>query len=184
MNVLAASSSLSAFENEAALQADLLESGFVAEGAEDIARNNNLEPGAKTVLAAMSVVDGKYGAVKGQTFEAKTITYSETFKVTAATPSFEASDANWKVTMAVTVDGGTAAKYYYYWNGTVRTEEQLNQLPLGSEAYYYYYTATNLPALTYYSSNPATMQFAVVVESTEGQLSKPFIITVNKPAAE
>ena len=88
---------------------------------------------------------------------------------------------NYKVTVPVTVTGGEAVKYYYYWNTSARTEEQLATLPLLD--YYYYYEAAAIPELTF-SGYSSSYQFAVVVESTTGELSKPVIVTVNKPAAE
>ncbi len=164
---------------------DLLENGYVLAGDEGVARKTSgVKPGTELILAALAIdADGKYGVVNNETFTSPTITFSETFKATVGEPVFEANGANWKVTMPVAVEGGKAAKYFYYWNASARTEEQLNNLPLGSDGYYYYYEATTIPALWFYSSN-TTMQFAVVVVSETGELSKPAIVTVNKPAAE
>lgn len=147
--------------------------------------NQTVNPGDAYVLAALAVDEaGQYGEVKYVTLTAPTITYSETFVATAGEPVFTENGANWKVTVPVTVEGGEAANYYYYWNTSVRTEEQLAKLPLGSKAYYYYFNSTTAPKdLVFYSSN-ASYQYAVVVESTTGELSKPVIITVNKPSAE
>lgn len=147
--------------------------------------NQTVNPGDAYILAALAVDEaGQYGEYKSVTLTAPTITYSETFVATAGEPVFTENGANWKVTVPVTVEGGEAAKYYYYWNTSVRTEEQLVKLPLGSKAYYYYFNSTTAPKdLVFYSSN-ASYQYAVVVESTTGELSKPVIITVNKPSAE
>ena len=162
--------------------ADLMENGYVTAESEFIANANDLAPNTSRVLAVIAVdAEGKYGDVVEAVFTTKQLVYSTTFVATVGTPEFVADRTNWKVNMPVSVTGGDAAKYYYYWNATSRTEEQLNNLPL--KDYYYYYEATTIPQLVYYSSN-ASYQFAVVVESTTGELSKPVIITVNKPSAE
>ncbi len=176
------SDTFNALENVAE---DLIAEGNVLAGDFGTARHNQgVTPGSSFILAAMAVdADGKYGEVVDKTFTAPEITYSETFKASVGTPVFEANGANWKVTMPVTVEGGTASKYYYYWNANARTEEQLQNLPLGYEGYYYYNEVKTIPALWFYSSD-TQKQFAVVVESETGELSKPVIVTVEKPAAE
>ena len=146
--------------------------------------NQTVNPGDAYVLAALAVdEDGQYGEASAVTLTAPTLTYSETFVATAGEPVFVANGSNWKVTVPVTVEGGEAAKYYYYWNTSVRTEEQLAKLPLGSKAYYYYYDSTTAPKDLVFYSYYASYQYAVVVESTTGELSKPVIITVDKPAS-
>lgn len=147
--------------------------------------NQTVNPGDAYVLAALAVDEaGQYGEAAKVTLTAPTLTYSETFVATAGEPVFTESGANWKVTVPVTVEGGEAANYYYYWNTSVRTEEQLAKLPLGSDAYYYYYSSTTAPKDLVYYSYYDSYQYAVVVESTTGELSKPVIITVDKPSAE
>lgn len=163
------------------LAADLMENGFVSGEEGLVARDNNLKPGVTKVLAAL-VVDqnGLYGTVESETFTTIELEYSDTFVASVGTPVFEANGTNYKVTMPVTVTGGEAAKYYYYWSTNARTEEQLQTLPL--KDYYSYYERTEIPQLTYYSSNDS-YQFAVVVESTDGELAAPVIVTVTKPEA-
>lgn len=147
--------------------------------------NQTVNPGDAYILAALAVDEaGQYGEVTYVTLTAPTITYSETFVATAGEPVFTENGSNWKVTVPVTVEGGEAAKYYYYWNTTPRTEEQLAKLPLGSKAYYYYFSTTTAPQDLVYYNYYDSYQYAVVVESTTGELSKPVIITVNKPSAE
>ena len=147
--------------------------------------NQTVNPGDAYILAALAVDEaGQYGEVTYTTLTAPNITYSETFVATAGEPVFTANGSNWKVTVPVTVEGGEAAKYYYYWNTAPRTEEQLAKLPLGSEGYYYYNSTTTAPKDLVYYSYADSYQYAVVVESTNGELSKPVIITVNKPSAE
>ena len=159
-----------------------MENGYVSGEPEFLAVANSLKQGSSRVLAAVVVdEDGLYGEVVEETYTTATLEYSETFVATVGTPEFVVNGSNWKVTMPVTVEGGEAAEYYYYWNSTARTEEQLNTLPL--KDYYYYYSATALPQLVYYNYYDS-YQFAVVVKSTTGELSKPVIVTVNKPAAE
>ena len=174
----------SAYDELEDVAADLIANGYVASGTSATAReNNSVEPGVSLVLAAIAVDEaGQYGEVAYEVYSAPELVYSETFVATVGEPEFTASGSNWKVNMPVTVEGGTAAKYYYYWGTSVRTEEQLSKLPLGNSAYYNYITTTTIPALTFYSFS-ASYQFAVVVESTDGELSKPVIVTVNKPEA-
>ena len=162
--------------------ADLLANGFVSPESEFVAVKNDLDPGTSLYLAALVVgEDGLYGSVVEKLYSTPALVYSETFIAQVGEPVVAANGSNWTVTMPVTVEGGTAAKYYYYWNSTARTAEQLNTLPL--KDYYYYYEAKAIPALTYYQYYDS-YQFAVVVESANGELSKPVIVTVNKPSAE
>ncbi|MBO5979939.1 MAG: hypothetical protein J6Q12_05870 [Bacteroidales bacterium] len=164
------------------LTADIFENGYVTGEAEFTAVMNDLEQNTTVVLAAVVVdEDGLYGEVVEETYTTASLVYSTTFVATVGNPEIVVNGSNWKVTMPVSVTGGEAATYYYYWNGTARTEEQLSTLPLMD--YYYYYSATTLPQLVYYNYYES-YQFAVVVESTTGELSKPVIVTVNKPAAE
>ena len=162
--------------------ADLLVNGYVSGEAAFVAAANNLSPKTSKVLAVMAVdATGKYGEVVFNNYTSLELVYSESFVATVGDPQFEVNGSNWKVTMPVTVTGGEAAKYYYYWNTSARTPEQLNTLPL--QDYYYYYDAAAIPQLVYYNYY-SSYQFAVVVESTTGELSAPVIVTVNKPAAE
>lgn len=169
--------------SEEDLLADLMgQESFVTSGDFATARDNNLEQGQSRVLAAIAVDSlGQYGDVVKEVFTTSVLTYSETFKATVGEPVLEANGSNWSVTIPVTVEGGTAAKYYYYWNSNARTEEQLNTLPL--QDYYYYLDTVELPTLTFYNYY-ASYQFAVVVESEDGEYSAPVIVTVAKPAAE
>ena len=167
--------------DDAAMAASLLESGLVS-ASDYYHANQQVNPGETYVLAALAVdASGKYGAVAKKVLVAPELKYSDSFVATAGEPVFTANGSNWKVTVPVTVTGGEAAKYYYYWNTSVRTEEQLNKLPLGSKAYYYYFNTETVPANLVFSSYYASYQYAVVVESTTGEFSKPVIITVNKP---
>jgi hypothetical protein len=162
--------------------ADLLENGYVSGETEFLAVANDLNQGTSRILASVVVDEnGLYGEVVEETYTTSTLTYSETFKATVGEAIFEPNGTNFYVTVPVTVEGGEVAKYYYYWNVSVRTEEQLSTLPLMD--YYYYYSAATIPAL-FFSNYYEKYQFAVVVESTTGELSKPVIVTVNKPAAE
>lgn len=164
---------------------DLIAEGFVANDSFATARDQYLEPGMTRILAAVAVdAEGKYGELVEQEFTTPEIVYSETFTATIGTPTFTATEkygsTYYSASIPVTVEGGTAAKYYYYFNTTVRDEEYLKNLPLGS---YPFMTATKLGEMncsTFY----APYQFAVVVESTEGELSAPVWITLEKPAAE
>lgn len=164
----------------------LIAEGYVANGTTATARENNgIKPGDSRVLAAIAVDEtGKYGEVAYEVYTAPELVYSETFKasVNVDAITYEAvpyyGTTNYSMTIPVTVEGGTAAKYYYYWNSSARTEEQLMNLPLGN--YYAYISVDEIPALTF-SGYSTSYQFAVVVESTEGELSKPVIVTVNKP---
>ena len=168
-----------------AMAASLLESGFV-NASDYYHTNQQVNPGDSYVLAALAIdASGHYGAVSKKVLVAPELKFSETFVATAGEPVFteftQYGQTNYKVTVPVTVEGGEAAKYYYYWNTTARTEEQLQKLPLGNKAYYYYLNSTAVPSgLVFYKSSNS-YQYAVVVESTTGELSKPVIITVTKP---
>lgn len=162
--------------------ADLIANGFVTNDMSTTARKTYLEQNQDMKLAAIAVdAQGKYGDVFDDTFTTKKLVYSETFTATVGEPVFVENGANWNVTMPVTVEGGEAAEYYYYWNTRARTEEQLNTLPLMD--YYYYFNAEALPELVFYSSSES-YQFAVVVKSTTGEYSAPKIVTVAKPVSE
>jgi hypothetical protein len=164
------------------ITADLMAYGYVSAEPEFIATNNDLSQNESVILAVVVVDEnGLYGEVVENTYTTKSLIYSETFVATVGEPEFVANGTNWKVTIPVSVTGGEAATYYYYFNSTVRTAEQLNTLPLMD--YYYYYSAESIPQLTYYSYYDS-YQFAVVVESTTGEYSAPVIVTVNKPVAE
>ncbi|MBR5211609.1 MAG: hypothetical protein IKV91_03440 [Bacteroidales bacterium] len=167
---------------------DLLENGYIFSGNEGSA-NKSVNPGDSYIIAAVAVnAEGQYGDVYEETLTAPTITYSTTFVAKVGEPVFteytQYGQTNYKVNIPVTVEGGEAAKYYYYWNTTARTEEQLKQLPLGTKGYYYYLNSTAVPKdLVFYKSS-TSYQYAVVVESTTGELSAPVIVTVNNPDAE
>ena len=167
--------------DDASMVEYLLESGLI--NASDYYHAvQQVNPGDSYVLAALAVdASGQYGAVSKKVLVAPELTYSETFVATAGEPVFTANGSNWKVTVPVTVSGGEAVKYYYYWNTSVRTEEQLNKLPLGSKAYYYYFNTTTAPKDLVFYSYYSSYQYAVVAESATGEFSKPVIITVNKP---
>ena len=165
--------------------ADLLEGESYMFAGDHALANKTVNPGESYVIAAIAVDEaGQYGEVECVTLEAPELVYSETFVATAGEPVFTENGSNWKVTVPVTVEGGEAAKYYYYWNTSVRTEEQLAKLPLGNKGYYYYFETTTAPKDLVFYSYYSDYQYAVVVESTTGELSKPVIITVNKPSAE
>ena len=167
------------------VEADLLTGESYMFAGDFALANQTVNPGDAYVLAALAVdEDGQYGEASKVTLTAPTLTYSETFVATAGEPVFVANGSDWKVTVPVTVEGGEAAKYYYYWNTSVRTEEQLAKLPLGSKAYYYYFNSATAPKDLVFYNYYAAYQYAVVVESTTGELSKPVIITVSKPASE
>ena len=168
--------------------ADLLENGYIFSGNQGSA-NKTVKTGETYVIAAVAVdAEGQYGEVCEETLTSPTITYSTTFVATVGEPVFteytQYGQTNYKVNIPVTVEGGEAAKYYYYWNTNARTQEQLEQLPLGTSGYYYYLNSTAVPKdLVFYKSS-TSYQYAVVVESTTGELSAPVIITVNNPDAE
>ena len=181
------SDAANALDDEAMI-ADLIENGYIFSGNLGEA-NKDVNPGDEWVLAALAVdAEGMYGEVALENLNVPTITYSTTFVATVGTPEFteytQYGQTNYKVTVPVTVEGGEAAKYYYYWNTSARTEEQLQKLPLGSKGYYYYLNSTTAPKdLVFYKSS-TSYQYAVVVESTTGELSNPVIITVNNPDNE
>ena len=170
------------------LVAELLADGYI-NASEYYNVNKTVNPGEVHVLVALAVdAEGQYGEIAKKTLTAPELTYSTTFVATAGEPVFteytQYGQTNYKVTVPVTVEGGEAAKYYYYWNTSARTEEQLQKLPLGTKGYYYYLNSTTVPKdLVFYKSS-TSYQYAVVVESTTGELSAPVIITVNNPDAE
>ena len=140
-------------------------------------------PGTQKTLVAVAVDgEGKYGELAILPIASKSITYSQTFKASLGEVSSVASGSNFSFTIPVTVEGGTAAKYYYYWSNRIRTEEEIKgNLPMGI---YPYSADASLPkAFVFYSSN-TQYQFAVVVESETGELSQPIIMTFDKPVVE
>jgi hypothetical protein len=166
--------------------ADLMENGFVSAEAEFTAVQNDMSQNESVVLVAVVVDEnGLYGEPVEETYTTATLVYSETFVAAVGEVTLKEytmyGQTNYKVTVPVTVTGGEAVNYYYYWNTSARTEEQLATLPLLD--YYYYSEATAIPELTF-SGYSSSYQFAVVVESATGEFSKPVIVTVNKPAAE
>lgn len=168
--------------------ADLLVDSYIFAGDYAFA-NKEVKPGDVYIVAAIAVDEaGQYGEVETITLTAPAITYSTDFTATVGEPVFveytQYNQTNYKVTIPVTVEGGEAAKYYYYWNTTPRTEEQLKQLPLGNKGYYYYLNSVTAPKDLVFYKDSVSYQFAVVVESTDGRLSSPVIITVNNPDAE
>lgn len=166
--------------------ADLMENGFVSADAEFTAVQNDMSQNESVVLVAVVVDEnGLYGEPVDKTYTTPTLEYSETFVAAIGEVTLKEytmyGQTNYKVTVPVTVTGGEAVNYYYYWNTSARTEEQLATLPLLD--YYYYSEAAAIPELTF-SGYSSSYQFAVVVESATGEFSKPVIVTVNKPAAE
>ena len=162
--------------------ADLMENGYVSPESDFAAIANNLTPGVSRKLAIVVVdEDGLYGEVVAETFTTPAITYSETFKATVGEITIEEGSYYSMVTIPVTVEGGEAAKYYWYFNGAEKTEEWLKEnLPLGK---YPCSSGKTLSKQYAYFNSYATYQFAVVVESTTGEYSAPVIVKVNKPAS-
>lgn len=161
------------------LVSDLIDNGYVAVSVGDVFENVP-SPGTQKILAAVAVdAEGKYGEVNMIAVESKSVEFSNSFKATVGTPSFEAGSYQTSVTIPVSVEGGTAAKYYYYWGNRVRTEDEIkSNMILGA---YPYSSDDELPVLSAYFNYYAAYQFAVIVESTTGELSEPIIIMVNKP---
>ena len=162
---------------------DLISNGYSFTESESVVYDNVSAPGTSKTLVALAVdTEGKYGELAILPVQSKAIEYSTTFKATLGEVSIAASGTNYAVTIPVTVEGGTAVKYYYYWSNRVRAEEELSaNLPMGI---YPYNAATSLPATFMFYSSQAQYQFAVVVESETGELSAPVYVTVDKPAAE
>ena len=164
--------------------ADLITEGYITNAMSTTARDINLTPNTSRILAAVAVdAEGKYGELVEEEYTTPEIAYSTTFKATIGTPevtSFEKYGSTYyEAAIPVTVEGGTAAKYYYYWNTTVKTIDELkSKLPLGV---YPCTAAEILPEKFNCSTFYAPFQLVVVVESTEGELSEPVEIMVNKP---
>ena len=169
--------------SEEELASLLISEGYVIAGVDGVARYNDAAPGQKFVLAAIAVdAAGQYGEVCDFNCSAKELVYSETFVATVGTIDLNVEGTTTNVTIPVTVEGGEAANYYYYFNSTARDDEWLDEnLIFGV---YPCSKVTSLPVFKAYFNYYASYQFAVIVESTTGELSKPVIITVNKPAAE
>lgn len=164
---------------------DLIAEGYVTNASSTTARDQYLEPGTTRILAAVAVdSEGKYGELVEQDFTTPEIVYSETFIAKIGTPTITSTEkwgsTYYSASIPVTVEGGTAAKYYYYFNTTVRDEEYLKDLPLGSHPFSTATVLGEMSCSTFY----APYQFAVVVESTEGEFSAPVWIMLEKPAAE
>ena len=160
---------------------DLIKYGYAFSGKESVVFEPVGAPGTVKALVACAVdANGKYGELNVCSVQSKTISFSSTFKVAVGNPTFEPNGtSSYKVSIPVTVEGGEAVKYYYYWSNRVRTEEEINsKLPLGE---YPYNSAPQLPATYTFYTSVAQYQFAVMAESATGELSEPVIVTYNKP---
>ena len=176
----------------AELTADVLAAPFVINGNAGEARTNSddeLEVGAGTelYLVALAVdAEGKYGEISYASYTSKTLEYSDTFKATFG--EFESSVyySGYRYNFPITVEGGEAAKYYYYWgNSADYTDEDFKNLPLGYGYSYDFRSTTSVSAgqlAGQYANASQTYYLAVVVESTTGEFSPVIKMTVEVPA--
>lgn len=174
--------------DEDTLAESLIAEGFVIEGESGVARNSYLEvtPGAEFVLAALAVdADGKYGEVAVDNFAAPEIKFSETFKATFGQETSAVFSSGYKYDFPITVEGGTAAKYYYVLQTTEYSDEDLANLPLVYDYDYNFRSTTNVSEgmlKGQFLSASSTYYLAVVVESKDGELSPVIKKTIEVPA--
>ena len=173
------------------LAADVLAAPYVIDGNEGTARAQieeedfKITPGTELYLVAMAVADGKYGDISFASYKSKVIEYSETFTATLGDPTSKIQYGSYVYEFPVTVSEGEVKKYYYVFSDVEYTDEQLYNLPLTYEYDYSFQSSTNVASgkLTSLWAEPNTTYYlAVVVESTDGQLSKVVTATVEVPA--
>ena len=183
--------------DDEALVDDILSTGMAQEGEAATARvSNNREtpvaPGSEYFLAALAVdAEGKYGEVNSKLYKSREIIFSETFVATFGQEVSSVFSTGFKYDFPISVEGGTAAKYYYVLHTQEYTDEELANLPLT-----YNYTSKFQSTTTGVSENMLKGQFlypettyylAVVVESATGEFSpviKKTIVVPAQPSAE
>ena len=175
--------------DEDSLAEELIAGGYVISGDAGVARSGNdmeVTPGAQFVLVALAIdAEGKYGEVIYDTFTAPEITFSDTFKASFGEETSAVYYSGYKYDFPITVTGGTAAKYYYVWSTTEYSDEDLANLPLTYDYDYNFRSITNVSAgkiAGQYANASSTYYLAVVVESTDGELSPVIKKTVEVPA--
>ena len=175
--------------DEDSLAEELIAGGYVISGDAGVARSGydmEVTPGAQFVLVALAIdAEGKYGEVIYDTFTAPEITFSETFKASFGEETSAVYYSGYKYDFPITVTGGTAAKYYYVWSTTEYSDEDLANLPLTYDYDYNFRSITNVSAgkiAGQYADASSTYYLAVVVESTDGELSPVIKKTVEVPA--
>ena len=178
--------------DEAALADDILATGYAQEGDVTTARvsdnyETSVEPGSEYFLAALAVdAEGKYGEVNSKLYKAREIIFSDTFVATLGQEISAVYSTGFKYDFPISVEGGTAVKYYYVLHTQEYTDEQLANLPLT-----YNYASNFKSTTTGVSENMLKGQFlypettyylAVVVESAEGEFSPVIKKTIVVPA--
>lgn len=177
--------------DEAALAADLLASGYASSGDFVNARTNsydqNVSAGSEYFLASLAVdAEGKYGEVNAELFKARELVYSNTFTATFGETVTAPYSTGFKCDFPITVQGGTAAEYYYVFGTTQFTDEQLANLPLTYNYHSSFRSTTSGVAENMLKGQFAyageTYYVAVVVESTTGEFSPVIKTTLTIPA--
>jgi hypothetical protein len=116
--------------------------------------------------------------------------YSETVTASFGEITSSSFNSGYKYDFPISVDGGTAAKYYYWFQNYALAEDSQKYLPLGSEApvgrdkYQFKDMAAEGILVGQYVGAGATMYLTVVVECEDGTLTKPISMTVTAPSAE
>lgn len=177
------------FADEAALAEELIANGYALPGEEGTARNSdyNITPGSEYFLVALAVdADGKYGETVGKLYAAPEIEFSTTFTATFGEETSAVYYSGYQYNFPITVTGGTAAKYYYVWSTTEYSDEDLANLPLTYDYNYNFKSTTSGVSegmlKGQYANAESTYYLAVVVESTDGELSAVIKKTVTVPA--
>ena len=152
-----------------------------------VATQNVSGPGTAMTLVALAVdSEGKYGEIVIDAFSSKELVYSTTFTASFGEEVCSPYSPGYMYDFPITVEGGTAAKYYSLFTTNQYTDEKVQKLPLGYSAGFYSVTTVTAPkTLTGLYANPGqTYYLYVVVESENGEFAPVIKKTVVVPAAE
>jgi hypothetical protein len=178
----------SADEFETMSAADVVSTGIPADASyEIVARQDVSGPGVEMTLAAVAVdADYKYGELAVLPVSSKILEYNDSFVAEFGEPVYtkHSNGVGYSYDFPVTVTGGTAVKYYRVFSTTEYTDEQLKNLPLGSNGGFYDgFTSGDANKLNGVYANASTTYYLyVVVESLDGKFSKVIKKTVDVPA--
>ena len=144
-------------------------------------------PGVERTLAAVAVdADYKYGELVVLPVSSKILDYSDSFVAEFGEPVYteHSNGVGYLYDFPVTVTGGTAVKYYRVFSTTEYTDEQLENLPLGSNAGFYdgFKSGEANTLNGVYANASTTYYLYVVVESLDGKFSRVIEKTVDVPA--
>ena len=178
----------SAAELETMSAADVVSTGIPADASyEIVARQDAGGPGVEMTLAAVAVdADYKYGELAVLPVSSKILEYNDSFVAEFGEPVYteHSNGVGYLYDFPVTVTGGTAVNYYRVFSTTEYTDEQLENLPLGSDAGFYdgFKSGDANTLNSVYANASTTYYLYVVVESLDGKFSRVIEKTVDVPA--